>query len=66
MKVGDLIRMKRAEKRLRQSDVEKTGGLSYGSLAGLERENSNPTVSTLKKVAKGLDCHLIITFVENN
>lgn len=52
----------RQEKDLTQADLAKLTGIQQGKISCLESGAGNPSLKTLKRIAKGLDMQLKITF----
>ena len=58
MKVGENIKRIRLEKKLSRRELSEITGLSQGYIAQVENSLRNPTLDTLKKIAKGLNVRL--------
>jgi transcriptional regulator with XRE-family HTH domain len=55
LSIGIKLRQLRRKRNLSLSDLEKMTGVSKSMLGQIERNESNPTVNTMWKIAKGLD-----------
>ena len=53
----------RLEEGLTQKELAERSGLKQSNLCRLENGNSNPSIETLEKVARGLGRRLKISFV---
>jgi len=53
--IGEVVKHLRRSKEWNQAKLAKKAGLGTSMICTLEK-NRNPTISTLKKVAKGLNC----------
>lgn len=53
----------RISKSLTQKDLSNITGISQADLSRLETGNANPSLRTLKRIAKALDCTLTISFI---
>lgn len=49
-----------------QKELSEITGISQANLSRFENGEGNPTLGKLKKIAKGLNCHLKIEFVPIN
>jgi transcriptional regulator with XRE-family HTH domain len=56
------IKEKRKEKGVTLDQLAEKTGINKGRLSRIEHEKANPTVDTLKKIAKALKSELIIKF----
>ena len=56
------IILARIESNMTQKELAERAGLKQGSISRLERGTHNPSLSLLKKIAKGLDKELHIEF----
>lgn len=52
----------RHEKGLTQKDISAKSGISQGELSNIENGKTNPTLSTLQKLAKAMDSKLELKF----
>jgi len=58
-KIGESIRKLRQQKKISQDRLSKEADLALNTIVKIETgENSNPTLETLKKIAKALDISL--------
>jgi len=58
-KIGESIRKLRQQKKISQDRLSKEAYLALNTIVKIETgENSNPTLETLKKIAKALDISL--------
>ncbi|OCL26525.1 DNA-binding protein [Orenia metallireducens] len=55
LSIGIKLRQIRTKRNLSLSELEKMTGVSKSMLGQIERNESNPTVNTMWKIAKGLD-----------
>jgi len=62
MKVGKIIRDLRLAKNIKLRQLAKMTSMSISNLSQLERELSNPSLTTLVKIAKALDVPIISLF----
>ena len=53
-----MLKAMRIERGLTQCELAKRVGISQPSLCNIENGKINPTISTLKKLAKALECHV--------
>lgn len=51
---------------LTQKDLSEKTGIAQGDISKLENGNANPSINTLKRLAKAMDMSLHIEFVPNN
>lgn len=58
---AEILRLRTAEC-LTQADLAAMAGVTQQAIAKLEREDSNPTVATLVKVAAALGFRVVVTF----
>lgn len=56
------LKEKRIEKNITLAQLSEATKISKGELSRIERELSNPTLGTLSKIAKALNCKLYIEF----
>lgn len=61
--IGQQIHKLRSALGMTQEQLAKRVATSQKAIVRLEKEEGDPQVSTLQKVAKGLNCELIIRFV---
>ena len=57
LQTGDLIYLKRLEKGLTQSELAEKARVPQSNLSDIEKGKRDITVSTLRKIAAGLDAH---------
>ena len=55
VKIGDNLKRQRIRKALTQEDLAQQAGLTTASVARIERNETEPRMSTLRKLAKALD-----------
>jgi len=55
--IGDNIRTYRKKKQFTQKELGELIGISNTYLSDMEIGRTNPSIKTLKKIAKGLDIH---------
>lgn len=55
MKTGDMIRKYRKEKGWSQRKLSELSGVSHTQIANYETSKTEPTLETIKKIAKALD-----------
>lgn len=58
--IGENIKRVRKEKRMTQKDLGEIIGISNTYLSDIEIGRTNPSIKTLKRIAKGLD----VSYVE--
>ena len=58
------MRAARLRARLTQEELARRAGMSQEALSLLERGGGNPTMKTLERIARALDCSLEISFDE--
>lgn len=58
--LADSIIFMRQKKGLTQEDLSKITGIQQSSISKIENCNGNPSLKKLKKIAKGLNCKLVI------
>ncbi|HSP47758.1 MAG TPA: helix-turn-helix transcriptional regulator [Clostridiaceae bacterium] len=58
--IGENIKRVRKEKKLTQKDLGEIVGISNTYLSDIEIGRTNPSIKTLKRIAKGLD----VSYVE--
>lgn len=58
--LAESIIFMRQKKCLTQEDLSKITGIQQSSISKIENCNGNPSLKKLKKIAKGLECKLII------
>lgn len=63
--LGKTIAAMRQAQNLTQADLAERTGIIQGDISKIENGKANPTLDTLKRIAKGLGMHLDIRFVEN-
>lgn len=61
--IGKALREKRKQKKLTLRELYEMCGIGYSALIKIEMAHSNPTISTLDKIAKSLGCRLEVNFV---
>lgn len=61
--IKNLLLESRKEKNLTQEQLSKVIGIDRADISKLERGEGNPTLSTLERIAEGLDMRLRIQFV---
>ncbi len=59
--IGEKIRSRRKQFRLRQRDLAELAGVTLRGLTKLENGNANPTLNQLAKVAEALGLELRLT-----
>lgn len=62
--LGRSVRAARLRARLTQEEPARRAGMSQEALSLLERGGGNPTMKTLERIARALDCSLEISFGE--
>ena len=55
VKIGDNLKRQRVRKALTQAELARKAGLTTASVARIERNETEPRMSTLRKLAKSLD-----------
>lgn len=60
MKIGEQIRKIRESKKIGLRDFEIMVGISRANLSKIERGMRNPTLETIQRIAKALDCEVEI------
>ena len=55
VKIGDNLRRRRVRKALTQEELARKARLTTASVARIERNETEPRMSTLRKLAKALD-----------
>jgi transcriptional regulator with XRE-family HTH domain len=55
VRIGDNLKRQRIRKALTQEDLAQQAGLTTASVARIERNETEPRMSTLRKLAKALD-----------
>ncbi len=55
VKIGDNLKQKRIRRALTQEELAQKAGLTTASVARIERNETEPRMSTLRKLAKALD-----------
>lgn len=55
MEIGDKIRYIRKEKKITQKELARICGISNTYLSDIERMRTNPSIKTLKSIAKSLN-----------
>ena len=63
-RLGRSVRASRLRARLTQEELARRAGMSQEALSLLERGGGNPTMKTLERIARALDCSLEISFGE--
>ena len=61
--LGKRIQSLREDRRLTQEDIEEKTGINARYLSSIECGNRNVTMSTLEKIAKGLDIEIYELFL---
>ena len=56
--IGYFIKEKRMDLRMSQQQLAEKIGIDQSDLSKIEKGNANPSIRTLKKIAKGLNCKL--------
>jgi transcriptional regulator with XRE-family HTH domain len=64
MNIGDRLRALREEMKLTQGDIEKRTGLLRCYVSRVENGHTVPTIETLEKLARALDCPLYELFYD--
>lgn len=62
MKIGNAIQLARARRKLSQAQLAQRSGMSVSYLSLLERSLRDPPLSTLQRIATGLNVPLEILF----
>lgn len=62
--IGEKIRQKRIELNMSMKDLAKATGLSIGFISQVERELTEPSITSLRKIAKALDVAVFYFLVE--
>ena len=60
--IADALLKARADSGMSQTELSKVTGIDQADISKIERGLANPSVSTLKRLAKGLGAELIISF----
>ena len=60
--IGYFIKEKRMDLRMSQQQLAEKIGIDQSDLSKIEKGNANPSIRTLKKIAKGLNCKLSLEF----
>lgn len=55
IKLGNNLKRIRAKKNLSQGDIARRLGIGHGFVCNIENGKTNPTLSTITKLAKALD-----------
>jgi transcriptional regulator with XRE-family HTH domain len=55
VKIGDNLKRQRIRKALTQEELARRAGLTTASVARIERNETEPRMSTLRKLAKALE-----------
>ncbi len=55
VKIGENLKRQRVRKALTQEELARKAGLTTASVARIERNETEPRMSTLRKLAKSLD-----------
>lgn len=63
MSVGTLLRLRRVECGLSQSEVGRRSDMLPGVISEIEAGKRHPTVRTLERVAAALNCRVVIQLV---
>lgn len=63
--LGQKIRDKRIELGLSIKDLSESTGLTSGFISQVERDQTEPSITSLRKIAKGLDVAVFYFFVED-
>lgn len=66
MKIGELIKATRKEKRITQSDLASAIGVERSTIAKYESGISEPSIDTIKKISRALDRDLLSALGETN
>jgi transcriptional regulator with XRE-family HTH domain len=64
MEIGDRLRALREEKKLSQGDVEKRTGLLRCYISRVENGHTVPSIETVEKLARALECPLYKLFYD--
>lgn len=56
----------RISKSITQKELSLKTGISQADLSRIETGNANPSLKTLKRIAKALNCTLMISFVQKD
>jgi len=60
MTLGEAIKRLRTLKGMNQKKLATGSGIDQGHLSNIERNRANPSIDTLKKLAKALDTHSLL------
>ena len=63
---GKKIAELRKEKNLTQKELAKKTGIDQSDISKIETGNANPALSTLKRLAEGMDMVLRLEFIPKN
>jgi len=55
VKIGDTVRRERLKRAMRQDELARKAGITPTTLSRIERNESEPHVSTIRKLAEVLD-----------
>jgi transcriptional regulator with XRE-family HTH domain len=66
LSIGERILYMRNQRELSQSELAKKANLSPSAIFQIEKNVKSPTVDTLYKIGKALDCNPAIFFVTEN
>lgn len=61
--IGERVAYLRGVREMKQLHLAKIAGVSQSTVAQIENGTKDPSLSTLTKIAKALDCHLAVLFV---
>lgn len=64
VEIGEEVSYERACRDMSQAEMAKLSGIDQSDISKIERGVANPSVGTLKKIAKALGKELKITFVD--
>ena len=65
-RLGERIKELREKRGMSQEDLAKKTALSQSTVSQVEREEKDPSLSTLQKIAEGLDVHIAMLFANEN
>jgi transcriptional regulator with XRE-family HTH domain len=60
--LGERLKFIRETRKLTQMDLAKLAGLTQSTIANIEKENKDPSIQTLEKIAESLDIHIATLF----
>jgi transcriptional regulator with XRE-family HTH domain len=60
--LGERLKFIRESRNLTQNELAHASGLTQSTIANIEKENKDPSIQTLEKIAKCLDIHIATLF----